>query len=302
MWPILFLIIDAIVTVGAFSYLSLGMPHQLYLVQFQAISVGTGVLISVIIAFTLRGEEENGKRPLWPMLLPVLCAIFAMGIYYALMIGSPQVMDMLVLQGYSVGAGTLLIILISIPFWRGMRPAMSLVGVSDEFSRDGITEHERLQAGYETFRASTVMEASPEEVWSEKQDESLTLAFPAGTEESGSHGIACEGTDKTLKEGRVTKIPKLEIGDISSMILGPIQKQVDDIVSAAEKEKNEIVGIMLDGVSEIEGMVTEYKEYRQNAQGAIENAVQNMITADEKLMQIEQRMAALRNEIAEKTV
>ena len=209
-WPIALLFVGAVTAVGAFYCLTLGQPHQLSLIQFQAISVGAGALISVVIALTLRGEEENGKRPLWPMLLPLICAIFAMGIYYALMIGSPQIMDMLALQGYAVGAGTLLIILISIPFWRGIRPIMSLAGV---YSRE----------------------------------------------------------------------------------------KVNGIVAKIEASNNSVIGSVLDGISGIDKLMAELAADREIARKALDQAVQNMQAADEKMQQIEQAVEMIRSAVAERT-
>lgn|GEM_PF-5893157 len=278
MWPILLLIIDAIVAVGAFYYLSLGMPHQLYLIQFQAISVGAGVLITMIIAFTLRGEEQNGNRPLWPMLLPLICAIFAMGIYYALMIGSPQVIDMMVIQGYSVGAGTLLIILISIPFCRGMRPSISFAGITSD---DDIAEHDRFRSEYE---------------------EDLRAEELPGRQDGLFAVIDVDAQAVADVSKGVIKINKADIGlgDISDIISAAIQDKVNRIVAEIEASNNVVISSVLDGVSGIDKLVAEYATDRENARKAIEQAVQNMQTADEKMAQIEQALEKIRSAVAEK--
>lgn len=144
------------------------------------------------------------------MLLPLICAIFAMGIYYALMIGSPQIMDMLALQGYAVGAGTLLIILISIPFWRGIRPIMSLAGV---YSRE----------------------------------------------------------------------------------------KVNGIVAKIEASNNSVIGSVLNGISGIDKLMVELAADREIARKALDQAVQSMQAADEKMQQIEQAVEMIRSAVAERT-
>jgi hypothetical protein len=262
-WPIFLLIIDAIITVGAFYYLSLGMPHQLSLVQFQAISVGAGAVIAAIVAFTLRGEEQGGNRPLWPMLLPLICAIFAMGIYYALMIGSPQVIDMLVLQGYSVGIGTLLIILISIPFWRGIQPSISFAGIAND---DDIAEHDRF------LRDGLFTEIDVED-------------------------------QAVVDVGKgVMKIDKVKIGlgDISDIISAAIMEKVSRIVDEIETSNATVIGQVLDGVSGIDKLVAEYAMDRENARRVIDQAVHSMQAADEKMAQIKQALEKIRSAVAEK--
>ncbi len=147
-WPILLLLLGATVTVGAFYYLTMGSPQQMSLLQYQAIAVGAGTVVALIIAVIASGDAHVGKRPVWPLLLPVVCGIFIMGIYYALMIGAAQVMQVLVLQGYSVGIGTLLILLLSVLFWRNMRrPA--LAGIPDEHEYFKEEMHEQLRKEYE---------------------------------------------------------------------------------------------------------------------------------------------------------
>ena len=417
MWPIMLLLLGAAITVGAFYYLSLGMPHQLFLIRLQAISVGAGVLVTAIIALTLRGEEQNEKRPLWPMLLPLICGIFAMGIYYALMIGSPQVIDMLVLQGYSVGAGTLLIILISIPIWRGMRPVISLAGVPGEqdFSVDEVARHERLGEGYqetghgmttllplltseilpgnkvlvvESDRDLTVDKRSSDLPEKDAQDENHTpdtgieplesmasdasikeVAFEQvtqpqqvfierseghGTHESdnlsdmavvaqeervqedsvsqdeqqdlvqkgpiivgefrgtgeaneavracirGRNSMATEhfSTQKESEAGQIKK--QIELGDISALILAPIQQQVDEIVAQVENSKNELRKSIEEWVTEVDALLIEYWVCQKNAQDAFGQVLDNMRAADEKYGQIEKKMAAIKDAVAVK--
>jgi hypothetical protein len=357
LWPIMLLLLGAVITVGAFYYLSLGMPHQLFLIQLQAISVGAGVLVTAIIALTLRGEEQTGKRPLWPMFLPVVCGVFAMGIYYALMIGSPQVIDMLVIQGYSVGAGTLLILLISIPFWRGMRPAVSFAGVCGE---QNVAEHGKLVAEYENLRDDAVAEpgqsdskSGPWEPWKQEQtgdilleetqdtvpgsetsgqetyNESDKLAdVTPGQEEvelqdgqeqqkpldeeptdssvpdkQGNGGTECDEPSDSMAGDTIAQTNKESgVKKISTKLdmLAEIQKQLEAVKAEVELSNNEMVSAVLDRVLEINTLVSECREHRQVAQETIKKAVQNLQAADDKMVQIEQKVETIRSAIAKK--
>ncbi|MGD0621691.1 MAG: hypothetical protein ABSA82_04405, partial [Thermacetogeniaceae bacterium] len=100
----------------------------------------------------------------------------------------------------------------------------------------------------------------------------------------------------------VIKINKADIGlgDISDIISAAIQDKVNRIVAEIEASNNVVISSVLDGVSGIDKLVAEYATDRENARKAIEQAVQNMQTADEKMAQIEQALEKIRSAVAEK--
>jgi hypothetical protein len=79
------------------------------------------------------------------------------------------------------------------------------------------------------------------------------------------------------------------------------REKVNGIVTKIEASNNAVIGSVLDGISGIDKLKAGYATDRENARKALDQAVQSMQAADEKMQQIGQAVEMIRSAVAEKT-
>lgn len=101
---------------GIFYALSIGSPREAFFLQ--VCSVGVGIFVSAALGVALPGDFRGERKPVWPLLLPLVFGTVSTGVFYALIYGSPHLVYLMGLAGVSNGAGLVVALLITVLLWR----------------------------------------------------------------------------------------------------------------------------------------------------------------------------------------
>lgn len=101
---------------GIFYALSIGSPREALFLQ--ACSVGVGVFVSTALGIVLPGDFGGERKPVWPLLLPLVFGTVSTGAFYGMVYDSPHLAQLMELAGISNGAGLAVVFLITVLLWR----------------------------------------------------------------------------------------------------------------------------------------------------------------------------------------